>query len=300
MHEGTDGPAGVRRIVFCHLESVAGLPALNEVFETLGDRIGLVLVSHRFGGKHGGVFRQWIRGVRRSGLRLTLWLGFDIVCARALGVVARARGRDGTERLRTVRESAARHGARLLEVDDVNAPETVAAVREYRPDLMIVMNFDQILQAELIGVPRLGVLNLHPSLLPALRGPCPAFWALAEGRRTSGYSIHLIEDERIDAGRVIACGEAGVDSSQCAAEVTTRLFLEGARALPEAVAALEKGSSVDTVAPAPAASYRSFPTRSEMAASRRVGVRLVRARHLGRLLRAALTGRGPFGPRGVR
>jgi hypothetical protein len=66
----------MQRIAFCHLESLTGLPALNRLFESHGDRIGLVLVSRRFDTAHGGFFAQLVASVRKSGVRMTFWLGF--------------------------------------------------------------------------------------------------------------------------------------------------------------------------------------------------------------------------------
>ncbi len=266
----------MRRIVLCHLESLCGLPALHELFATHGDQIGLVLASRRFGGKEGGALRQFVRGVRRSGVALTSWLGFDIVAAQL---------RSAAVRPGSLRELARRHGASLLEVDDVNSEATLAAVRAYAPDLILVMNFDQILRAPIIATPRLGVLNIHPSLLPDLRGPCPAFWALAEGRRAAGASVHMIEDERIDAGRVLAQAEVPVDREESVAELTTRLFMAGARALPGALGAIENAGTAPAVAAQTPGRYRSFPNREEFAAARRAGVRMVRFGRLAHLLR---------------
>lgn len=268
----------MRRIVLCHLETACGLPALQEVFAAYGDRIGLVLSSRRFGGKEGGAIAQFVRGVRRSGLRLTVWLGFDIIAAQL---------RSAAMRPGSLRQLARRHGARLIEVDDVNSASTLAAVRAYAPDVIVVMNFDQILRAPLIAAPRLGVVNIHPSLLPELRGPCPAFWALTEGRDATGASIHRIVDEQIDAGPVVAQEEIPIDRAESVAELTTRLFLAGARMLPEALQSLQGVDESPAAAPRherATGEYRSFPTRAEVRSARRAGVRLVRFAHVLRLI----------------
>lgn len=285
--------SGIRKIVFCHLESLCGLPALNHLFALFGDRVGLVLSSRRFGSKHGGALHQFVTSVRRSGLRMTLWLGFDIVSVQVLSRVARLMSIFGARRssqLMTLSELGKRHGAHLLETDDINADVTQAAVQRYAPDLIVVMNFDQILRPPFVAIPRLCVINVHPSLLPSLRGPCPAFWALAERREISGVSLHLIEDEKIDAGRVLIRHEMAIDRCQSVAEVTTALFLAGARALPEALSSLAVDRNVGLRQDLSEGQYRGFPSRDDMAASHRVGVRLCGFGHVVRLVRATLTG----------
>jgi len=282
--------AGGRRIVLCHLESLCGLPALNHLFEALGGQIGLVIASHRFGGRHGGVWRQFRARARRSGLRLTVWLGFDIVGAQIADRLARARRLFGASppRLGTLPALARRHGARLVEVNDINAPSTLDLLRAYAPDVVIVMNFDQILQAPAIATPRLCVLNVHPSLLPALRGPCPAFWALATQARESGVSIHRIDDERIDAGRILVQRRQAIKGTQSVGELTTALFLAGAQALTEALGRLDADPASGAPQRLVDGDYRGFPGRAEAAAARRAGIRYVAWRHIAGLFWASV------------
>ena len=205
----------VQRIAFCHLESLTCLPAINRLFSDLGDRIGLVVVSRRFGPKHGNMLQQFVANVRRSGLPMTLALGFDLVSAQivariALGLALITRRRPFLE---TLPELARRSGANLVRTADINSESMAATLRDYRPDIIIVMNFDQILRSAVIATPTVGVINIHPSLLPDFRGPCPVFWALAENRKKSGVTLHLIKNTMIDAGPVLVSIERALDKS---------------------------------------------------------------------------------------
>jgi folate-dependent phosphoribosylglycinamide formyltransferase PurN len=276
------------KIVLCHLESLVCLPALNDLFAHFGSEIVLVIGSSRFGSSHGGAMRQLVSGVRRMGWRQTLYLGFDIVGAQAASLVSRWLRRGARpQSLACVRQLAARHGARFVEVGDVNSAATRELVGDHAPDLVMVMNFDQILQAEFIALPRLGVLNVHPSRLPSLRGPCPAFWALAQERTTAGASVHRIENCEIDAGRLLAQSEIAIDRTLSVAELTTRLFKLGVRLLPTAVAALAADRDAGQPQVLSAGEYRGFPRVSEIALARRRGVRLARAAHFLRLFAAS-------------
>jgi methionyl-tRNA formyltransferase len=183
-----------------------------------------------------------------------------------------------------VRLRAKYHGATVLDVADVNASASVAALRGYSPDFVLVMNFDQILRREFLAAAAGRVINVHPSLLPVLRGPCPVFWALSEGHSEVGVSLHLIEDERIDAGSVLIQRARLLDRKLSAAEITASLFEEGAGLVPDVVKALRvcrhEGKAQDVTG----ASYRGFPGRAEMKRARGQGVRLCRIRHIARLL----------------
>lgn len=275
----------VQRIVLCHLESLTCVPALNRIFDSFGDRIGLVLVSRRFDTAHGGFFDQLAASVRKSGVRMTFWLGFDLISAQVVAVVARLLRFIGRPALETLPALARRHGATLVETGDINGAETLDRLRDYAPDVLVVVNFDQILQPSAIAIPRLGAINIHPSLLPGLRGPCPVFWALAEGRTTSGATVHRIEDARIDAGSILRQAERPIDARRSVAEINTDLFLAGAGALGEALEDVSSGRMVR----APAAGrYRGFPSGDEVAEARRAGVRLCSLWYAIRLIAGAV------------
>ena len=86
---------------------------------------------------------------------------------------------------------------------DVMSKETLAFVKQQTPDVIVTL-FHQIIRSELIKIPRLGVVNIHPGILPEFRGIQPYFWELMEGFGHGGPSLHFIEDESIDTGRIIA------------------------------------------------------------------------------------------------
>lgn len=70
-------------------------------------------------------------------------------------------------------------------------------------ELLLVACLRTILTSEIIGLARECVLNVHPSKLPAFRGPAPMFWQLRDGLRETAVSVHAVTT-RIDAGAVLA------------------------------------------------------------------------------------------------
>lgn len=76
-------------------------------------------------------------------------------------------------------------------------------LRAYEPDLAICTGFPWLIPAEAIAVPRLGIVNGHPSLLPRYRGPFPVAWAVRNGETEIGLSYHLM-DAAFDTGNVLA------------------------------------------------------------------------------------------------
>jgi methionyl-tRNA formyltransferase len=78
-----------------------------------------------------------------------------------------------------------------------------AVLAAYRPDVLLVFGFNWHLPPDVLAVPRLGALNIHPSALPKYRGPSPVLWAIRNGDPYMGLTVHRMTD-RIDAGPILA------------------------------------------------------------------------------------------------
>ena len=78
-----------------------------------------------------------------------------------------------------------------------------AELRNHKPDYILSVYYRKILPQDVFSKGRLGAFNIHPSLLPAYRGPTPTGWALLNGEDEVGVTIHAI-DAGIDTGPVLA------------------------------------------------------------------------------------------------
>ena len=77
--------------------------------------------------------------------------------------------------------------------------------RAYEPELGLCTGYPWLLPPEVLSIPRLGVVNTHPSRLPRLRGPYPFAWAIREGDDEIWLTAHLM-DEQFDTGPILAQG----------------------------------------------------------------------------------------------
>jgi methionyl-tRNA formyltransferase len=77
------------------------------------------------------------------------------------------------------------------------------ALGGYRLDLLVVYGFNWRLPASVLRTPRLGVINVHSSLLPRYRGPAPVLWAIRKGDAEIGLTVHRM-DEQFDTGPILA------------------------------------------------------------------------------------------------
>jgi len=179
--------------------------------------------------------------------------------------------------LHSIRSLTSRHGATVIETADINDAETIAAVSDFAPDLVVVFNFDQILRPAIIDVAASGVINVHPSLLPSFRGPCPVFWALAQGRPESGVSLHAITNADIDAGPIFRHERRAMDRRESVAEITSALFVAGAKLVPEVVRQAATGGLQSLPQQGSPGDYYGFPAPGDVARAARQGIRLCRA-----------------------
>jgi methionyl-tRNA formyltransferase len=104
---------------------------------------------------------------------------------------------------RSVRELAERRGLPVVVDPDLNSPDFAARLRALTPDFVFSFMFRELLPRELLAIPTLGALNLHPSALPRYRGRSPINWVLVRGETQTGVTLHDMVDKP-DRGDIVA------------------------------------------------------------------------------------------------
>jgi methionyl-tRNA formyltransferase len=122
--------------------------------------------------------------------------------------------------------SFAEVGVPLVETADVNAPETIEAVRALRPEAIFVIGWSQLVRGELIALAPRGVYGMHPTLLPRHRGRAPIPWTILTGLARTGVTLFEIVDPTADSGPIV--GKVVVPVAPD--ETATTLFNKLARA----------------------------------------------------------------------
>lgn len=90
----------------------------------------------------------------------------------------------------------------LYEEENINSKKFLNKIRKESIDLIVSSNFNQILKKEIINLPKRGCINMHASLLPKYRGRAPINWAMINGEKETGVTVHFLE-EGIDTGNII-------------------------------------------------------------------------------------------------
>jgi methionyl-tRNA formyltransferase len=123
----------------------------------------------------------------------------------------------------------------LLEDAALGALSTVDLLEHLSPHLIVVSTYNQIIPARVISIPMLGVVNLHPSLLPKYRGATPTAWVLVNGEEVTGVTAHFIEDERIDSGRIIFQSSLKIHKTDTDGSLRRRLAVHSESVLTHAI-----------------------------------------------------------------
>jgi len=141
-------------------------------------------------------------------------------------------GRGNELRPTPVADAAREAGLPLHEVETIKAGPGADALVSSAPDLLVVVAYGEILPQAVLGLPAIAPVNLHFSLLPALRGASPVQTALLEGRSRTGVTT-IVMDAGMDTGPVILQRSEAIEPGDDAGSLGDRLASIGAEVLVE-------------------------------------------------------------------
>ncbi len=155
---------------------------------------------------------------------------------------ARRKGRGLAKAEPPVATEARRLGLDVRQPEILQTRSELAHIQSLRPDLIVTAAYGKIFRRRLLFLPRLGCINLHPSLLPRHRGLSPVQRAILEGDALTGVTVYRMT-EGVDSGPIIAQRCEPVRPDDTGGSLMARLAGIGAEVLVEAVSALESGSA---------------------------------------------------------
>lgn len=139
-----------------------------------------------------------------------------------------------------VKVFATEKGIPVFQYDKIRL-EGIEDLKALNPDVMITCAFGQILSQEILDIPRLGVINIHASLLPKYRGASPIHYAILNGEKTTGITI-MKTDIGIDTGDIILQKSIQIGEKETCGELFDRLSILGADSVIEALEKIENGT----------------------------------------------------------
>ncbi len=150
----------------------------------------------------------------------------------------------------------------VLQPESLKGGGVVAQLAAFRPDVIVVAAYGQILPPPVLDLPRYGCINIHPSRLPRWRGPSPVTAAILAGDEFTGVSIMLM-DPGLDTGPVLARAQIPIAAADTTGSLTAKLSLVAAHLLREVLVLWPRGEITPKAQGEAGATYSRLISKEE-------------------------------------
>jgi len=142
------------------------------------------------------------------------WLSFHLVGKKALenllnngrsiDVVITLNDKETSKRSGSFDYSVlcSKYNVPIYKIDHINTEQSITLLKQLNLDILFVIGWSQIIDREILVIPRLGMVGVHSSLLPKYRGSAPVNWSIINGEQETGSTLMLL-DEGVDSGAII-------------------------------------------------------------------------------------------------
>lgn len=127
-------------------------------------------------------------------------------------------------------------------VQNINAPQTIACIRDLHPDVIFVFGFSQLISQNILAIPSKGCIGTHPALLPYNRGRHPLIWAIIEKLEETGLTFFYL-DQNADSGDILWQKAFPITHLDDAGTLYTKIKKMASLAISEFLPALQKGTA---------------------------------------------------------
>lgn len=127
----------------------------------------------------------------------------------------------------------------LLEIKNINSKESKQFMKKFKADYLVSCFLLQIVDKEVLSIPRKGAINVHPALIQNHRGTFTSFWALLKKWKESGATVHFMT-EKLDKGKIILQKKFFVHPSDTMHCINKRSAKLGAKLLVKSLIKLKK------------------------------------------------------------
>ena len=162
-----------------------------------------------------------------------------------------------------LRQAASERGIRTFQLKSLGSPEALAALKDLDVELGVMAYVTQFAPQSFVNIPKHGMIQFHPSLLPLHRGPSSINWAIIDGRTKTGLTIFRPTDG-LDEGAVILQKEVDILPDDTLGSVYfDKIFPAGIKALLDAADAVVAGKARETVQDESQATYEGWCREAE-------------------------------------
>jgi len=174
----------------------------------------------------------------------------------------RPKGRDLQLQPSPVKQLALGKGLPVLQPERARNEAFIDQLKTYRPDLIVVAAYGQILPSQILEMPRFGCVNVHASLLPKYRGAAPIQWAILNDEPETGVTIMKM-DAGLDTGAMLSQASTPIRPEDNAATLHDRLARIGAELLVQTLPDYIVGKIAPRPQPAEGATYARKITKED-------------------------------------
>lgn len=172
-------------------------------------------------------------------LEALLRAGHEIV-----GVVAETDEFDNkycwSEKYLSVKEVALSHNLSLYQPPDINSRDFFKKINDLNPNLIVSVSYHSIIREPILD--KYTIINAHGSLLPKYRGRTPINWAIINGEKETGVTVHYVT-KKIDAGDIILQKKISIEPNETAGDICEKILPLYPKLITEAVNLIEKGKA---------------------------------------------------------
>ncbi len=202
---------------------------------------------------------------KRTGLGFVFRKGVEIILSRAAASLNKTQ-------LPPLEHLGREFGVPVVGAKNVNAPDSLATLAGWQPDLIISVYLNQLIKKKIIQMAPQGVINVHPALLPRNRGLFPYFWALANSDAETGVTVHWVAP-KFDTGEILVQRALPIEADDTVISLARKSADLGADLLVEAVKRIEAGNPPRLPQDPAQATYHSWPTPADVRSFKQQGRR---------------------------
>ncbi len=143
---------------------------------------------------------------------------------------------------RSVAALAKKYDIPVYTPESVNTPEWIERIRSWEPDLILSFYYRNMIKEEILNMPRLGAFNMHGSLLPKYRGRAPINWAVLNGEKETGVTLHHMV-KKADAGDIVDQEKVPIGPEDTAKDVFSKCVPAARLVLTRQLEVLSEGTA---------------------------------------------------------
>ena len=139
-----------------------------------------------------------------------------------------------------IKKVALSKGLEIFQPENINDEESLERLKEFNPDIILVVAYGQILSRHILNIPKMGCINIHGSFLPKYRGAAPINRIIINGEKETGITF-MFMNEKVDAGDIIFQEKIDIFPDETCGELYYRLSALSADSLPKLLKKVKSG-----------------------------------------------------------